>query len=943
MKSSNKSNSNKKRSSSKSNTGSKKRISVPDLDADRKLKEKKSQEELKRLVEKRTYELEQSQKRFAGILQIAGDAIISIDEKYSIQLFNAEAEKIFGYKAKEVIGKSINLVIPDRFVKDHNQHIKSFKNSKVSSKKMGERIQVFGLKKDGSEFPAEASISKFIAKDSVVFTVVVRDITQRILSERKLKDITTDLQVSQQMLQTVMDTIPVRVFWKNLNLEYLGCNKLFAKDAGLNSPEEIVGKNDFQLTWKEQAELYRANDSQVIDSGKSKLNYEELLTTSDGNKIWLRQSKVPLINQNGKLIGVLGTYEDVTDLKKVEEEKEKLVSIVEANTDFIGLADLKGQVLYVNNAGKKLVGINSNEEIESMNIVEFYSKNDQITLMEEILPDLMEKGNWKGEYQLRHFKTGKSIPVEMVAFRIDDTKTGQPLAIANISRDITERTKLEREKERVGLELRQFIETANVPIFGIDVDGNINEWNETAERIFGYTKDDVMGRDLVKEFITADYKESVKSVLDDGLKGKETSNYEIPLYTKKDERRVLILLNATTRRDIDGNVTGVMGVGQDITELDEYRKKLEQMVEDRTKKLYRSLTDTEETRDRIDGILKSIGDGLIVTDMHNRVILMNRASENLLGVRFSEVINRPIDYAIKDQTLRERMKSTLEKQETGYEFDFEMPGENEQRLRIMRARTSVIADKAGDKTGIITIIHDVTHEREVDRMKTEFISTAAHELRTPLTSIQGFSEILMTRKNLKNEDKDKYLGYINKQAVGLAAIINDLLDISRIESGEGFSLNRVWCKTGEAIPGAVEMFKEKTDIENFTFSIELPEEDAEIFVDKDKMGQVLINILSNAVKYSPNGGKIVVKGEVAEDEYVISVRDEGIGMTKEQVSHIFDKFYRADATDSAVEGTGLGMSIVKHIVDAHQGRIWIKSKPGKGTGVYIALPRQSDI
>ena len=117
----------------------------------------------------------------------------------------------------------------------------------------------------------------------------------------------------------------------------------------------------------------------------------------------------------------------------------------------------------------------------------------------------------------------------------------------------------------------------------------------------------------------------------------------------------------------------------------------------------------------------------------------------------------------------------------------------------------------------------------------------------------------------------------------------------------------------------------------------------EIFVDKDKMGQVLINLLSNAVKYSPDGGKIVVRGEVTEDEYVISVQDEGIGMTKEQVSHVFDKFYRVDTSDSAIEGTGLGMSIAKHIVEAHQGRIWIKSKPGKGTCVYVGLPRQSNI
>ena len=254
----------------------------------------------------------------------------------------------------------------------------------------------------------------------------------------------------------------------------------------------------------------------------------------------------------------------------------------------------------------------------------------------------------------------------------------------------------------------------------------------------------------------------------------------------------------------------------------------------------------------------------------------------------------------------------------------------------MRARTSVIHDKKGEHTGIITIIHDVTHEREVDRMKTEFISTAAHELRTPLTSIQGFSEILLTRDDIKEEEKYKCLSYINKQSVNLAAIVNDLLDISRIESGAGFSLKKAPVNIADIIEGTVHYFQTLSPKHNF--KVVVPEESVEVMVDSRKMRQVLEYLLSNAVKYSPKGSLILTKGELLEDHYQVSIEDQGIGMTPEQVEKIFEKFYRVDTSDSAIDGTGLGMTIVKNIVEAHGGKVWVESELGKGTTVKFTIP-----
>jgi len=373
--------------------------------------------------------------------------------------------------------------------------------------------------------------------------------------------------------------------------------------------------------------------------------------------------------------------------------------------------------------------------------------------------------------------------------------------------------------------------------------------------------------------------------------------------------------------------------------LEDYSKTLEEKVEERTRGMHEALRDTAEARDRIDGIVKSVADGLIVTDTYNRVILMNRAAEDLLSVRLSEVIDRPIEFAIEEKTLREKVKETLDKKSTGYFFDFNLPGDDPKHPRTMRARTSVIHDREGKQTGIVTIMHDVTHEREVDRMKTEFISTAAHELRTPLTSIQGFSEILMTRDDLGPEERNKFLSYINRQSVGLTNIINDLLDISRIESGRGFALNKLIYNTTDSIRNVIPYFQEQYD--NHRFEIIPLDSPLELYADKEKMEQVFKNLLSNAVKYSPNGGLIRVSEELSEGDYVVKIEDNGVGMTSEQLEKVFDKFYRVDASDTGIEGTGLGMTIVKHIVEAHGGWISLQSDPGKGTIVTFTVPVES--
>jgi len=509
-------------------------------------------------------------------------------------------------------------------------------------------------------------------------------------------------------------------------------------------------------------------------------------------------------------------------------------------------------------------------------------------------------------------------------------------SIDKLNKEIVERKEAEDELLKSESFHRSLLEASPDFIFSLDATGTI----QTVNRVHpGHREEDVIGQ-RASMFVPPEYRDAFKKALRQAVDTGQLQTVET-MVDLPDRRHYF--LNRLTPVSFAGEEDSVVLIAVDITErkhaeekIKEYSENLGRMVEERTGELNKALSDTENARDKIDGILKSVADGLIVTDAYNRIILMNRVAENLLGVRFSEVIDRSIDFAIKDTILLEKIKNTFGKTAIAPQFDFELPGDDPKRPRIMRARSATIFDKKGAETGIVTLIQDVTYEREMDRIKSEFIATAAHELRTPLTSIQGFSELLLTRDDFSDEDKKKFLKYINTQSVGLAGIINDLLDLSRIEAGAGLSLNRTECKAGDAIREIVQYFQETYP--SFQFELSLPGKPVDLFVDKEKILQVIQNLLSNAVKFSPEGDKIRIAGEMVKGSYQVSVQDQGLGMTPEQVEKIFDRFYRADMSSTALEGTGLGMSIVKHIIEAHDGKIWVESEAGKGTTVSFTIP-----
>ncbi|APG28757.1 hypothetical protein A7E78_13505 [Syntrophotalea acetylenivorans] len=358
------------------------------------------------------------------------------------------------------------------------------------------------------------------------------------------------------------------------------------------------------------------------------------------------------------------------------------------------------------------------------------------------------------------------------------------------------------------------------------------------------------------------------------------------------------------------------------------------------RELEQALVEAEQTRDSVDLILKSMTEGLIVADMNQRIIRMNGAAEKLLGVTFEQAQGQAVRSVLPQKGLPgTRLQPGCRPRR---QIEWEIVDPITRKPVLIQAHTGYVENATGQRSGTISILRDVTREREIDRFKNEFIATAAHELRTPLTAVMGFAEILLRQDRLGGFDAEQqrhYLEIIFQKSDALRRIIGDLLDISRAQLGQGVALEKRPCDLCDLVRRAVTPFRQVQN--RHCFELELPKESVEMDIDEGKVLQVLDNVLSNAVKFSPDGGRISVKCRKLGPEFRVSVEDQGVGMSPEQLEKIFDKFFRVDASNSAAGGLGLGMTIAKNIVEAHGGQIMVESSLGQGTKVTFSLVEEN--
>jgi PAS domain S-box-containing protein len=339
-------------------------------------------------------------------------------------------------------------------------------------------------------------------------------------------------------------------------------------------------------------------------------------------------------------------------------------------------------------------------------------------------------------------------------------------------------------------------------------------------------------------------------------------------------------------------------------------------------------------RNRLETILRSIGDGVVVTDGSDRIMLINPAAMELLGTGEDGLLGTNFLHHIEDEEFKAawRKTATLDSNLINTVLKVQQPVQ-----RALTATRTRIPRLVHDADGHVTILHDITKEREIDQMKADFVSSVSHELRTPMTSIKGFASTLLRNPNLEPERRTRFLSIVSEEAERLLSLIEQMLLISRMDAGP-LSLELTHVDLSGMIKRVTDAQEPEAKRKHIDVKTDVPEGLPAPRADQEKIHIVLSNLVGNALKFTPEGGRVQICAAVEEDAVIIEVADSGIGMPKRAQAEVFDRFYRVHRPGATHAGTGLGLFIVREIVKLHGGWIDVESGVDQGTRFTFRLP-----
>ena len=349
--------------------------------------------------------------------------------------------------------------------------------------------------------------------------------------------------------------------------------------------------------------------------------------------------------------------------------------------------------------------------------------------------------------------------------------------------------------------------------------------------------------------------------------------------------------------------------------------------------LRRQIEQVRRQRNEMQAAFSSMVEGVIAIDMEARVLNMNQRAATILGCDPAEARGRGIQEVMRNTAFYNFVEETLRARDT-IERDIPMGDEG-----LLNGHGTILRDEAENQIGALFVLDDVTRLRKLENIRRDFVSNVSHEIKTPITAIKGFVETLRDGAVKNPEDAERFLGIIEKHVDRLEAIIEDLLNLSKIEQTSGKEgLSLVESPMLEIIHNALQICH--VAIAERKIEIEVSCADSvTLKVDPTLLEQALVNLLDNAVKYSDTGGTIHISVTEESGSVTIAVRDHGVGINKKHLPRLFERFYRVDkARSRQLGGTGLGLAIVKHVVQAHGGRISVESTPGEGSTFSIHLP-----
>ena len=373
------------------------------------------------------------------------------------------------------------------------------------------------------------------------------------------------------------------------------------------------------------------------------------------------------------------------------------------------------------------------------------------------------------------------------------------------------------------------------------------------------------------------------------------------------------------------------------------RRTLQKEAEFLRRERERSLRDIATEKSKIKTIINCMGDGVLVCDRESCIVLSNPAASRMLKIPESSLLGNFLPQCNLHPELSKIIEESLTTKDMGYTSVSQELSIGESGEVFLRAHTAPVRNDLGETLGSVTVLQDISHLKELDKMKSEFIAMVAHELRAPIASVeQQLTVILNGMAGEVTAKQERLLSRAKERTKGLLTLIKDLLDLSKIEAGKMVQYKEP-LSLQEVIQRVVDLMRAEAEAKKIDLQFSAPSETPLISADRNSMEGIFTNLISNAIKYTPEGGKVWVTLNEEGGFVKAAVSDTGIGIKKEDLLRIFDKFYRVKTMETRqIVGTGLGLSIVKSIVDAHLGSISVESEEGGGTTFTVLLPKESN-
>jgi PAS domain S-box-containing protein len=761
---------------------------------------------------------------------------------------------------------------------------------------------------------------------------------------------------AQAYLAAIVESSDDAILSKDLNGIIQSCNAAGERIFGY-AATELVGRSVRVLIPPErQSEeddiLARIQRGERID------HFETVRLTKDKRRIDVSLTISPVRDASGRIIGASKIARDITEQKRVRAAQGYLAAIVESSDDAILSKDLNGIIQTCNARAQELFGYTADELIGHS--VRMLIPEDRQAEEDDILATIR-----RGEH-LAHFETvrltkdGRPVDISLSVSPIRDSG-GRIIGVAKIARDITEQKRMARELSAQREWFRVTLASIGDAVIASNPDGLVTYLNEAAETLTGWRAHEATGRPLADIFniVNEKTRKRVENPADVVLRTGRVvglANHTVLIDADGIERPIAD--SAAPIRDADRHVIGVVLVFRDVTD----ERRAEEAL--------------AEQREWFETTLESIGDAVIATDVQGHVVFMNPIAEHLTGWRLSEARGRSCSevFNIVNENSRRAVESPVsrvlaEGAVVGLANHTVLIGADGSE-RPIDDSGAPIRSRDGKIVGVVLVFRDVSERRRgelerrdavlererlldaeraaradaerASRVKDEFVAMVSHELRTPLNAILGWTQ-LMVKPGAPPDVVARGIDVIARNTRLQTQLISDLLDVSRIVSGK-LRLDIEQTDLAAVVNDAIDTVQREADDKKIVVERDLHREVGSIAGDAARIQQIVWNLLVNAVKFTPEGGRILVRVRQAGPDAEITVSDTGVGIRPEFLPHIFDRFRQADQSITRrVGGLGLGLSIVKHLVELHGGTITAESGGiGCGATFTIVFPSSTD-